>query len=117
MRGGAGPSSLQPAADALGTPSRRSLGATGGSTLASSHEPSGHDEINPAPAPSEEEVAASPRGWLRRNGPILFVVLALFLSLHFYFEMEFDTWRRILITALGLGFVIFVHELGHFLVA
>jgi regulator of sigma E protease len=85
--------------------------------LASSHEPSGHDEINPAPAPSEEEVAASPRGWLRRNGPILFVVLALFLSLHFYFEMEFDTWRRILITALGLGFVIFVHELGHFLVA
>ncbi len=55
--------------------------------------------------------------WLIRNAPYLIVVLALFLW--FCISQEFDPEKvfALVKVALGLGLVIFVHELGHFLVA
>jgi regulator of sigma E protease len=53
--------------------------------------------------------------WLSRNGPMLLLMGALM----FYLIAKFDgDWLWSLAkAALGLGFVIFIHELGHFLVA
>jgi len=53
--------------------------------------------------------------WLRSNGPTLAILAALFLYL--YWKFDSDGLWAIAKAALGLGFVIFVHELGHFLVA
>jgi regulator of sigma E protease len=55
--------------------------------------------------------------WLIRNAPYLIIVLALFLW--FCISQEFDPEKILALVkvALGLGLVIFVHELGHFLVA
>jgi regulator of sigma E protease len=86
--------------------------------LESSRDPNRTHEIERTPSVSSpEEAAASPRGWLRRNGPYLLVVAALLLFLHFYFDMDLDDLRKGIYVVLGLGFVIFIHELGHFLVA
>jgi regulator of sigma E protease len=55
--------------------------------------------------------------WLARNAPYLLIVLVLFLW--FCIIQEFDPEKIFALfkVALGLGLVIFVHELGHFLVA
>ncbi len=53
--------------------------------------------------------------WLAGNGFSLVVVAAL-LGLIFY-NFDLDGQLAILKVALGLSFVIFIHELGHFLVA
>ena len=53
--------------------------------------------------------------WLRANGLILIALGALFIFLYSKFDTE-GLWA-IAKAALGLGLVIFVHELGHFLVA
>jgi hypothetical protein len=86
--------------------------------LESSHGSNRSSEIIANPSgPSAEEAAASPRGWLTRNGPYLVVIAGLFLFLHYYFEMDLDDLRKIIFVILGLGLVIFIHELGHFAVA
>jgi regulator of sigma E protease len=59
----------------------------------------------------QAEEAAGP--WLRRNGPIL-VVLAALTAFAAYKGWSIGT---IGIVVFGLGLVIFVHELGHFLAA
>jgi regulator of sigma E protease len=65
---------------------------------------------------SPEQQAASPKGWLRRNG--IYLVLALaFAGLLRYWGVTWEGFQTGLIVALGLGLVIFIHELGHFLVA
>src|SRR5437868_401430 len=75
--------------------------------------------MTPAPAANVPDPADAPEPtfgeWLRGNG----VTLAILGALFFYLYRTFDTdglWA-IAKAALGLGFVIFVHELGHFLVA
>jgi regulator of sigma E protease len=74
--------------------------------------------VEPAPdSPEAEQAAAAPTGWLRRNGPLLLLIVAFFLFLHFYVGVTVDGFRTGIIAALGLGFVIFIHELGHFAVA
>lgn len=57
----------------------------------------------------------TPMAWLLTNGPylILFGGLAIWIFNKFGFE---GLWRAALVT-LGLGFVVFIHELGHFLAA
>jgi regulator of sigma E protease len=83
--------------------------------------PSGFDRLNHGtpepPSPSEEQAAASPKGWLRRNAFYLVLAVALVLFFRYYLGFELDDLRNLVIAALGLGLVIFIHELGHFLVA
>jgi regulator of sigma E protease len=62
----------------------------------------------PAPEPTMGE-------WLRANLPTLLILGALFVFL--YIKFDSDGLWAIAKAALGLGLVIFVHELGHFLVA
>ncbi len=65
-----------------------------------------------APEPEREPTLGE---WLRSNGPVLAILGALFV----YLYLKFDTDGLLAIgkAAVGLGFVIFIHELGHFLVA
>jgi regulator of sigma E protease len=72
------------------------------------------------PPPGSAESAAPDKEpnlgeWLRSNGPVLAIIGALFVYL--YIKFDSDGLWAIGKAALGLGFVIFVHELGHFLVA
>lgn len=67
------------------------------------------------PPPTEPEGDLTFRQWFERNG---FALLAIGALLVFLF-MKFDSnglWA-IAKAALGLSFVVFIHELGHFLVA
>jgi regulator of sigma E protease len=68
-----------------------------------------NDDRNEPLMPSEESVGP----WLRRNGPIL-IVLAAILGFAAYKGWSIGTMG---IVVFGLGLVIFVHELGHFLAA
>lgn len=68
----------------------------------------------PKPA-SEEEAPLSFKEWWIQNGPVLTIVFALIAFLFFKFDSE-GLWA-IAKAALGLSFVIFIHEMGHFLVA
>src|SRR5205085_3917498 len=55
------------------------------------------------------------KDWLARNGISLAIVTALFVFLYIKFDAS-GLWA-IAKAALGLGLVIFIHELGHFAVA
>jgi regulator of sigma E protease len=66
------------------------------------------DDAAPAPEPTMGE-------WLRANLPTLTILGALFVFL--YIKFDTDGLWAIAKAAIGLGLVIFVHELGHFLVA
>jgi regulator of sigma E protease len=83
------------------------------------------DDLNPARPPAlpdepegfddAEAASAEPPSlsqWLRVNGPMLVVVLAAVVAVCVFW----DPWVVIKV-GLGLGFIIFIHELGHFLVA
>jgi regulator of sigma E protease len=75
---------------------------------------------NPETTPPEEAAAeANPtlREWLQRNGPTLVITLVLFGFLYFYFQLTPQHLWTIAKVVLGLGLVIFIHELGHFAVA
>jgi regulator of sigma E protease len=73
--------------------------------------------LNASAEPTPEQAAADPRGWLRRNGPYLLLPVLAVLFLSYHYDLDLTWWTRVGIAALGLGLVIFVHELGHFLVA
>jgi len=75
-------------------------------------EPSNIDE--PVSAPAQQPGIGT---WLVQNGPYVLVVLALFLW--FCISQEFDPLEIFALfkVVVGLGLVIFIHELGHFLVA
>src|SRR2546423_794794 len=62
-----------------------------------------------------DDAQLSPRAWLARNGTTVLLVVAAFVFIYYKFGLE-GMWT-IAKVALGLGAVIFVHELGHFLVA
>ncbi|MCI0459188.1 MAG: site-2 protease family protein, partial [Gemmataceae bacterium] len=85
-----------------------------------SRETSPQPDMNPQRDPNEPIPAAEEREptlgeWLRSNGPTLVILLGLFVWL--YIKFDADGLWAIAKAALGLGLVIFVHELGHFLVA
>jgi regulator of sigma E protease len=73
----------------------------------------------PAAKPETPSTSAEPepnlRQWLARNGPILVPLGALLVYLFIQFDSD-GLWA-IAKAALGLSFVVFFHELGHFLVA
>jgi regulator of sigma E protease len=66
-----------------------------------------------APPPDAEPATAGE--WFRQNGTILFVIAVLIGWV--YSNWGIDGLRYGGLAALGLGFVIFIHELGHFAVA
>jgi regulator of sigma E protease len=72
----------------------------------------------PPPYPAVEDLEEPPmtiRQWLALNGFSILVVAGVLGLIFYYFD--FDGQLNILKAALGLSFVIFIHELGHFLVA
>jgi len=70
-----------------------------------------------ADAPGSPEAVAplTPMGWLRQNSPILVVLIACVGLM--YYNAGLDGVIRAAEVVFGLGLVIFIHELGHFLVA
>jgi regulator of sigma E protease len=70
----------------------------------------GDADAGPAPAPP-----LTPAGWLMSNGPYL--VMMLVCAVWLYRSFGADGLVRAAMVILGLGFVIFIHELGHFLTA
>ena len=79
--------------------------------------PRSPETADPAAPPAPEAAAPplTPMGWLQQNSPFLAVFAALVALL--YYNFGFDGVYRACLVALGLGLVIFVHELGHFLTA
>lgn len=81
-------------------------------------DPNRPDSLTPDPtSPEAEQANAEAKGWLGRNGLYLLMLAAFVLAIQFYWNPTPKSWMYGGIVALGLGFVIFVHELGHFMVA
>jgi regulator of sigma E protease len=57
------------------------------------------------------------RQWLRQNARMLIFLVALVVIIQLKFDLYLETWWSLAKAAIGLGLVIFIHELGHFLVA
>ncbi len=76
--------------------------------------PNNDDGVTPPDEPIDD-AQLSPRAWLTRNGPTVLLVLAALVAIYFKFGAA-GMWN-IAKVAIGLGAVIFIHELGHFLVA
>jgi regulator of sigma E protease len=74
------------------------------------NQPNRPDDVNPP-----EEPALTFTEWLKANGITLVIVAAVVVLLLRNFDTE-GLWS-VAKAALGLGFIIFIHELGHFLVA
>jgi len=69
--------------------------------------------MSTSPAPAEPEAAKSPFGL---NQAVLIALLAVAVFVLFR-KFGLDGMISIALVAVGLGFVIFIHELGHFAVA
>jgi membrane-associated protease RseP (regulator of RpoE activity) len=80
--------------------------------------PDSPGEVTP-PAPngdgSAEEPQPSLRTWLVTNGVTLLLIVSAIVALYVYLGPEW-MWN-VGKVVVGLGFVVFIHELGHFLVA
>ena len=80
--------------------------------------PKPHDIAQPGPIdpatgqPNHQVEVTEVKSWLRQNATGL-VVTAIIIALVFKFWDPFTALK----VALGLGFIIFIHELGHFLTA
>ena len=57
----------------------------------------------------------TPMGWLQQNSPFLVALVAIVAALLYYWGP--DGVYRAALVVVGLGLVIFIHELGHFLAA
>jgi regulator of sigma E protease len=68
-------------------------------------------------AASAEEAASQPRGWFLRNGLYIALPIACIFFLSYRYDLDLSFWSSVGVAALGLGLIIFIHELGHFLVA
>src|SRR6516225_603497 len=105
--------SLQPPADTGGIERRGPMGTTGGSALVNPHGTetgdAGRMENQGEPVPA----GAGP-GIVRGGMYLVFLaVLATYLVSRFGLSTIF----AVAVTVFGLGLVVFIHELGHFLVA
>ncbi|MGF1580922.1 MAG: site-2 protease family protein [Gemmataceae bacterium] len=67
------------------------------------------------PEDAEPEVELTTKQWWLQNGPVVFILVALVVVLFRFFDAT--GLLAIGKVAVGLGLVVFVHELGHFLVA
>lgn len=67
------------------------------------------------PAPPADAPPLGPVEWLKVNGPLLLLVLAGIVWLGVK-TGPMGLWKGLLVVV-GVGFIIFVHELGHFLAA
>ncbi len=77
---------------------------------------SGQTEPNDVSADDgEPELELTAKQWWLQNGPIVFILLAIVVSLIWFFDAT--GLLAVAKVAIGLGLVVFVHELGHFLVA
>jgi regulator of sigma E protease len=75
-------------------------------------------ELTPPTTPQPTEATEpdlTARQWLRQNLPLLVLVGAVLAFLFYRFEVA--GMVAITMAAIGLGLLIFIHELGHFLVA
>lgn len=81
-------------------------------TPASSQGPSSSSEQTP-PAPVGPPL--TPMAWLRANSAYLFFFALLVVWLYTSYGLG-GVWKAFLVVV-GLGFVVFIHELGHFLAA
>jgi regulator of sigma E protease len=79
--------------------------------------PSAPAPAPPAPGPEETppEVPLTPMGWLAQNAIYLVIIAALVIWIVSSFGWE--GLPKAGLTIVGIGFIIFIHELGHFLVA
>jgi regulator of sigma E protease len=77
--------------------------------------PGSPDKDASADKASASDVPITSREWWIQNGPLLALVLAVLV----YLFLNFDAEGLVAIAkaALGLSFVVFLHELGHFLAA
>lgn len=84
----------------------------------------GSAEAGPSPADAVSAAAYTPpppaqlvsaQAWLLQNGPYLLLFFAVLI--YFYRAYGPDWLLTVAKTAIGLGFVVFIHELGHFLAA
>jgi regulator of sigma E protease len=91
------------------------MGATGGSSVDTHDGTVTPNSENDRPAGAGQENLPD-ASWLARNGPFLMLFLALILYM-IYKGWDLEGFWSIAKAALGLGFVIFIHELGHFAVA
>jgi regulator of sigma E protease len=66
-------------------------------------------------APPPAEANPTLREWFARNGPAVILLALVLLLLYRFFDAE-GLWN-LAKACLGLGLVIFIHELGHFAVA
>ncbi|HZU35809.1 MAG TPA: site-2 protease family protein [Gemmataceae bacterium] len=79
--------------------------------------------VSPKNAPPADSVSAgfddTPGlgAWLARNGLWLVAALALVVLMRFYWHVTLSSLWTIIIIAIGLSAIIFIHELGHFAVA
>lgn len=79
--------------------------------------------ITPAPTPpivpdtdpAPDTAPLTPRQWLAQNGPMLLIIL--FAIAWVYTKFGFAGLISAALAALGLSFVVFIHELGHFVAA
>ncbi|MBL8799223.1 MAG: site-2 protease family protein [Planctomycetia bacterium] len=71
------------------------------------------------PVPSVDQEPTTLGAWLAYNGPVLGMMLAVVLAVLYVkgIDKGLDALRVGILLILGLGFVIFIHELGHFLTA
>jgi regulator of sigma E protease len=80
---------------------------------AASPDPQRNGTPAPAPAPAPP---LTPLGWLMSNGPYLLLMIALAVWIY-RTQGGFEGLKQLTLVILGLGFVVFIHELGHFLAA
>src|SRR5208282_5844523 len=86
----------------------------GGSSLDSPNPSDRSPEVKPSPPAGDADLNQEPatfKAWLAQNGSMLVLLIALFVGIVLRWG-----WVPVIV-GLGLGFLIFVHELGHFLVA
>ncbi len=83
--------------------------------------PDRHDPLKPVPPAPEhpdsvpEAPPLTPMAWLMQNG--IYIVLFLAAVIWLYKNTGLDGLWRAALVVLGLSFVVFIHELGHFLAA
>ena len=77
------------------------------------HDTPDHDNLNlDTFSPLDSTKSRANDSWVRRHGPLLVILVAAFA----YFMTQFNALSVIMVV-LGISILVFVHELGHFLVA